>query len=59
MGYIPIFILSYILVRILFGKLKPWLPWVHRFDFRRETDNDAEKMVSWTDIERHGGFPDR
>ncbi len=59
MGYIPIFILSYILVRILFGKLKPWLPWVYRFDFRRETDNEGEKMVSWTDVERHGGFPDR
>jgi hypothetical protein len=59
MGYIPIFILSYILVRIFFGKLKPLLPWMYRFDFRREINNDDEKMVSWTEVERHGGFPDR
>lgn len=59
MGYIPIFILCYILVRIFFGKLKPWMPWLYRFDFRRHTENQGEKMVSWTDVERHGGFPDR
>lgn len=58
-GYIPVFILSYILVRIVFGKIKPWLPWVYRFDFRRSVDNDGEKMVSWSEVERHGGFPDR
>ena len=59
MGYIPIFILSYILTRIIFGKLKPFLPWVYRFDFRRDQDGEGEKMVSWSDVERHGGFPDR
>ncbi len=63
MSYVPLFILSYILTRIIFGKLKPRLHWVYRFDFRREKDNETgdgdEKMVSWTEVERHGGFPDR
>lgn len=58
-GYITIFILSYILVRIAFGKLKPRLPWVYRFDFRRAENDEDEKMVSWADVERHGGFPGR
>jgi hypothetical protein len=58
-GYIPIFILSYILIRIMFGKLKNRLPWVHRFDFRRKIHHEDEKMVSWSEVESHGGFPDR
>ncbi len=58
-GYPAVFIPMYILVRICFAKLKPWLPLFHGDDapkLRRPGQED-EKMITWADVDKHKGLP--
>lgn len=58
-GYPAVFLPMYILVRICFSKLKPWLPFFHGDDtpkLRRPGQED-EKMITWADVDKHKGLP--
>ncbi|SMP44079.1 hypothetical protein SAMN06295888_102256 [Desulfonatronum zhilinae] len=58
-GYPAVFIPMYILVRICFAKLKPWLPFFHGDDAPklRRPGQEEEKMITWADVDKHKGLP--
>lgn len=58
-GYPAVFIPMYILVRICFAKLKPWLPLFHGDDTPklRRPGHEEEKMITWADVDKHKGLP--
>jgi len=58
-GYPAVFIPMYILVRICFAKLKPWLPLFHGDDAPklRRPGQEEEKMITWADVDKHKGLP--
>ncbi|GAB6058701.1 hypothetical protein [Desulfonatronum parangueonense] len=57
-GYPAVFIPMYILVRICFAKLKPWLPFFHDDTPKlRRPGQEEEKMITWADVDKHKGLP--
>ncbi len=58
-GYPAVFLPMYILVRICFSKLKPWLPFFHGDDTPklRRPGQEEEKMITWADVDKHKGLP--
>lgn len=58
-GYPAVFLPVYILVRICFSKLKPWLPFFHNDDTPklRRPGQEEEKMITWADVDKHKGLP--
>lgn len=58
-GYPAVFLPMYILVRICFAKLKPWLPLFHHDDAPklRRPGQEEEKMITWADVDKHKGLP--
>ncbi|HDQ39620.1 MAG TPA: hypothetical protein ENN39_01120 [Desulfonatronum sp.] len=58
-GYPAVFLPMYILVRICFSKLKPWLPLFHGDDAPRlrRPGHEEEKMITWADVDKHKGLP--
>lgn len=58
-GYPAVFLPMYILVRICFARLKPWLPLFHGDDAPklRRPGQEEEQMITWADVDKHKGLP--
>jgi len=59
LGYPAVFLPMYILVRICFSRLKPWLPFFNDLDAPklRRPGHEDEKMITWADVDKHRGLP--